>query len=29
LAAAEAQVLAVSFLLSHTADPNVEDRWGG
>jgi hypothetical protein len=29
LAAAEARVLVVSFLLSISADPNCTDRWGG
>jgi len=29
LASAEARVLAVSFLLGVSADPNAKDRWGG
>jgi len=29
LAAGEARVLAVSFLLGISADPNDHDRWGG
>ena len=28
LAAAEARILAISYLLGMSADPNVLDRWG-